>query len=528
MIELTGTGTLTRFILRRDRLRILVWIGSIFLLEYMSAASTKGIYHTQADLDKAAAAVHGNAAAIALNGPDQALDTMGGQIVFQIGTFGLVLVALMAIFMIGRETRLEEETGRAEFIRAMAVGRHASAAAALIVVSGMSAAVGALETLSLLSLDVPAEGSVLFGVSSFVLGLVFAGVALVAAQLTENTRVALGGAGAVVGAAYVLRAAGDIGDGNLTWLSPIGWAQKTRPFAGDRWWPLIISAVAAAALIAAGAVLSTRRDVDAGFVRPRPGRRVAAPSLGRPLGLAVRLQRAALIWWSIAMFLTGAAYGWIANDVEDFVGDNEAMQEVMNRLGGASLVDSYLSMVMFMVALVAAGFAVQSTLRLRGEESALHAEPVLATPVSRGRWIVSHLTIALAGSVIVLAAGGLGCGLVYGITIGDLGQVPRMIGVALAYAPALWLLAGIAMLLFGAVPRGAAIAWGAFAACFVIGLLGEIFEFPGWVLDASPFQHIPQLPGASLTIVPLAVLTAASAALAGAGLLAFHRRDAGY
>ena len=62
----------------------------------------------------------------------------------------------------------------------------------------------------------------------------------VAAQITENTRVVYAIGGLVLGAAFVLRAVGDIGDGTISWLSPIGWAQKTRPFAGDVWWPFLI------------------------------------------------------------------------------------------------------------------------------------------------------------------------------------------------------------------------------------------------------------------------------------------------
>jgi polyether ionophore transport system permease protein len=228
MSELAGASTLTWFILRRDLVRILVWVGTIAALLVLTAASVKGLYPTQADLDEAAAANHGNAAAIAINGPDQGLDTLGGQVAYQIGTFGLIAVALMSTFMVGRDTRAEEEAGRLEPVRAMAVGRHASAAATLIVVAGMNVLVGALVTLGLLGLDLPMAGALVFGVSLIALGLVFVGIATVAAQVTENARVAYGMSGVALGAAFVLRAAGDIGDGTLSWLSPIGWAQKTR------------------------------------------------------------------------------------------------------------------------------------------------------------------------------------------------------------------------------------------------------------------------------------------------------------
>jgi ABC-2 type transport system permease protein len=524
---LTGTVVLTRFILRRDWMRIIVWIAAIAVVELLTAWSTIKVYPTQADLSRAAAATHGNAAAIALNGPDQGLDTIGGQVAFQIGATGLIAVALMAVFMIGRETRAEEEAGRLDLVRAMAVGRHSAMAAALIVVAGMSAVLGALVTLGLVALGMPAGGSALFGASLCAEGLVFAGITVVAAQFTENTRVVFGSAGAVVGAAFVARAAGDIGDGTLSWFSPIGWAQKTRPYTGDRSWPLLVTAAFAMALVSVGAALSTRRDIDAGFLHPRPGPRVATPALGRPLGLAFRLQRGSLIGWSAGLFAAGAGVGWIANDVNDLVGDNQAMRKTIAQLGGVSITDSYLSTEMLFAALIATGFAIQSVLRLRGEETAFRAAPLLSTPVSRRQWVLSHLIIALGGSAVVLAAAGLGSGLTYGIVIGDVGQVPRMLGASLTYVPALWVFVGLAAALFGLIPRGVAAVWAALAGCFVIGLLGAALNLPAWAKDVSPFQHTPRLPGASPTAVSLSVLAAVAAALTVSGVFAFHRRDVG-
>jgi ABC-2 type transport system permease protein len=526
MGELAGTAVLTRLIVRRDRVRIAVWVGAIALLVVVTAASVKGLYPTQADLDAAAAAAHGNAAAIALNGPDQGLDTLGGQVAFQVGALGLVAMALMSLFMVGRETRAEEEAGRLELIRAMAVGRDAPVASTLLVVAGMNAAVGILVTLGLVALDLPTAGSVVLGVSFGALGLVFAGIAAVAAQVTGNTRVVYGISGALLGAAFVLRAAGDIGDGTLSWLSPIGWAQKARPFAGERWWPLLLAAGLALGLSGAAAVLASRRDVGAGLVAPRAGPRAAAPALGRPLGLAVRLQRGSVIGWTTGLFLGGAAYGWVADDVEDLVGDNETLRDVIARAGG-SLTDAYLSTALLMLALIGAGFAVSSTLRLRGEETALRAEPILATEVSRPRWVASHLVVALGGSVVVLAAAGLGVGLSYGATSGDLGQVARLAGAALAYVPAVWLLVGLAVALFGLAPRFTPLAWAALALCVVVGLLDEVLDLPAWLTNASPYGHTPLLPAAEVTILPLAVLAALAATLTSAGIAGFRRRDVG-
>lgn len=525
--EQTGTAVLTRLIVRRERVRILIWTAAVPLLVLLTAASVKGLYPTQHDLDVAAEASEGNAAAIAFNGPAQGLDTLGGEVAFQVGTFGLVLVALMSTFMTGRQTRAEEEAGRAEMIGSLPVGGHANATAALLVVAGMNVIVGALVALGLVGLDLPVAGSVVFGVSFCALGLVFAGITLVVAQISENTRVVHGSAGGVLGVAFLLRAIGDIGDGTASWFSPIGWVQKTRPFAGERWWPLLVAGLFSAAAVFVAHALSDRRDLGAGLVAPRHGPPRAGRSLGGPLGQALRLQRGSLIGWTCGVFLTGLAYGWVADDVEDFVADNEAIADLIAGYGGASLTDSYLSQSLLVVALLGAGYTVQSVLRLRGEENGLRAEPLLATPVSRSRWVAGHLTVALAGSVVVLVAGGLGTGIAYALTSGDLGQVPRLTGAALAYAPALWLLAGLATTLFGLIPRGAMAAWAALIACFVIGLLGQALDLPDWARDLSPFEHVPHLPAADPSLTAPALLAALAAALTAAGLAGFRRRDVG-
>jgi len=179
------------------------------------------------------------------------------------------------------------------------------------------------------------------------------------------------------------------------------------------------------------------------------------------------------------------------------------------------------------MALIASGFAIQAALRLRSEESAQRAELVLSTPVSRWRWAASHLTIALAGSIALLAVAGLATGVSYAVAGGPWSSVPRLLEAAVVYAPALALMIGIATVFLGFVPRFVDIAWGVLAACFVIGLLGVVLRLPDWVQKLSPFERTPALPAADLTVVPLAVLTVLAAALIVGGLGGLRRRDIG-
>ena len=99
-----------------------------------------------------------------------------------------------------------------------------------------------------LAAGLPTSGSLLYGASVAAVGLAFTGVGLVAAQVTEHARGAVGIGLAVLGVAFLLRAIGDVAENGLSWLSPIGWAQATNAFGDERWWPLL-----PAVLLGAGA-----------------------------------------------------------------------------------------------------------------------------------------------------------------------------------------------------------------------------------------------------------------------------------
>jgi putative exporter of polyketide antibiotics len=141
-------------------------------------------------------------------------------------------------------------------------------------------------------------------------------------------------------------------------------------------------------------------------------------------------------------------------------------RQLFIRLGGHSgLVDAYLAAVIGMMGVAAAGFAVAAVLRLQGEESERRAGPVLAAPVGRVRWAAGHVLVAAVGSAALLGVGGLAMALGDGLTSGGLGRlVPRLADAGLAQIPAVWVIGGVAVALFGLVPRMAVpAAWSAFA-----------------------------------------------------------------
>lgn len=151
---------------------------------------------------------------------------------------------------------------------------------------------------------------------------------------------------------------------------------------------------------------------------------------------------------------------------------------------------------------------------------------MLATPVGRLRWATSHLLFGLLGPTVALVAAGLAEGLAYGLVSGDVGRdVRRVLAGAVVQLPAVLVLSGLAMALFGLLPGFAPVSWAALAVFAFLVLLGPLLQLSQWLLDAAPFTHTPKLPGADVSATPLAWLLAITAMLVAAGLAGFRRRD---
>ena len=522
-----GLGQLVRFVLRRDRIRIGLWALGIIGLVIATLASITGLYNTPADLERYARTVQGSTALIIQAGPGYGLDdpTTGAVVMNEVGIWTLVAVGLMSVFMMVRHTRTEEETERAEMIRALPVGRHAQLAAALIgtAIANVIVAVGVM--VSLVAYDLGLVGSVAFAASMVGVGLVFAGVAAVSAQLAGGSRAALAIGGAAIAVSFVVRAIGDVNGGTLSWLSPLGWGQAIRAYADERWWVLALPVAGTAALVAVAVELQSRRDLGAGMLPQRAGPAVGGPRLATPLALAVRLQRGSVIGWTVGVGLLAFFYGIVANQAESIIEDNPEMEDFIAQLGEGSITDAFLSTSVLILALMATGFTVASVLRLRSEELANRADPLLATKTPRHRWAMSHVTVSVGGTVLVMLATGLLIGLGLAAASGDTSEVWPLVGAAMVMVPAMLVFAGVSLALFGWSPRWSIVTWGFFAFALVAGMLGGVLDLPQWVMNLSPFEHVPALPSASMEWLPIAGLSVAGLLLASVGLWALDRRD---
>ena len=532
---LAGTGALARLAFRRDRIMLPAWVYVITVLIASNSYSLGKLYPTAAARDALAVSGGRNPALVFLYGRFWG-DSLGAVSAWRYGVWAAIFAALMSIFLVIRHTRADEEAGRLELVGSAAVGRLAALTAALLVAVAANVLLTVLLVIVLILIGLPAAGSVAFALAITTCSLAFAAVAALAAQLTAGARAARGIAIGVLGAAYLLRAVGDAsGEGGvswLTWLSPLGWTEQIRPYTADRWWVLALPLALTAAATAAAYVLSMVRDHGAGLLPDRPGRPAASAWLRGPTGLAWRLQRGTLYGWAVGFAFTFAASGAAAKGIGSLLGGSQQLRNAFTRLGGeAGITNAYLAAIMSLAGLAAAAYATSAVLRLRTEETGGQAEPLLATATSRIRWGLSHIAIAVVGTAALLAVAGVAAGLGYGLRTGSAGpEVARLLGAAMVQLPASLAVAGAAVVLFGLAPRASvAGAWTVVGVVVLIALFGQVLQLSQWVLDVSPFAHVPKLPGAEVTLhttgAPLLWLALAAVALAAAGLAGLRRRD---
>jgi ABC-2 type transport system permease protein len=522
-----GTGQLVRLALRRDRVRIPLWVAGIAGLVSFSAAAVPGLYPEQPQIDAYASLVGGSPLTVAFSGPPRGLHTIAGIIVYEVSFTAIVGVMLMAVMTTTRHTRAEEERGRSELLRATEVGRHAGGLAGLLTSALACAALALALWAALATTPMSSEAAAVFAVGIGLLGTVHAAVALALAQLFVHSRTATGAALGVFALGYVVRAAGDVREDWLVWLSPVGWVQATHVPTDNRWWPLLLPLSATVLLAAAAVVLAERRDFGGGLVPTRAGRPHAPWSLAGPVGLGWRMQRGAVLGWSVAVLLLGAVTGALGSSMQDMVDENPALAEYIEVGTGESVIDAYVATMVLVLGLTVGAFAVWAAGRPGADEGGGQLDLALAAPVGRARSMGADLLVTGLAATVVLLAAAVGVGGAHGVVTGEVGEGWRAFTAQLAYLPAVLVLVGVAAVVRGWRPGWTVVTWLLLAFSFVVGWLGGLLQPPEWVVELSAFSHVPRVPVESAADPALAALGLAAAVLAGVGVLGFCRRDVG-
>jgi polyether ionophore transport system permease protein len=517
----TGVPSLLRLALRRDRLRLSVWIAVLTLMMVYAPNAVKLAYPEEAQR-LARVNLMKTPAGIMLSGPSFGVreTDLGVMMANELGLTLIIAASILAISTVIRHTRAEEESGIAELVLSSVVGRYARTYAALILVGGVNAVLAVTMTLALAATGFRIVDSAAMCLGVTGVAMLFGAVAAVTAQLWRQARTASGAAMATLALAALVRGVGDVishSGSTLSWCSPIAWAQQMRPFVDLRWWPFAMLVAFTVALMALAAWLESRRQYDDGNI-PSAGERPNARPITGVFGLHLTLQRGQTIGWTVGLFLAGLAFGSMTKSLLDAAKDNPLLARVLTAQGNDGV---YTTMTQFLAA-AATAYVVSAVLRVYSDEESGLGEAVLARAVSRWRWLLTAVASALVGSAVLMFFAGLGNGLGAGVTLGEPGTIVKLTLAGLAYVPAMAVLAGVAALAV-AVKR-AWIGWLAVTFVVLSLYLGALLRLPRWLLDLSPVGRttVPT----NFPAVALAVMVVVATALTLCAGWIYRSRDA--
>lgn len=525
----TNTRILADHIWRRERIQIPVWILAVVGLSVAVAAMSPSLFPPGPEREMIAKTME-NPAMISMLGPGYGLDNyhLGAIMAHQMLLFTALAAAVMNIMLTIRHTRRDEELGRVEVIRSLPVGQLSNAAAVMVVAAitnlilGLGVAVG-LAVLGLEGMDW--SGSLTYGAVLTVTGIFFAAASLFFAQLTETARTASGYSFAFLGLAYLLRAVGDISSEPLSLISPLGLVLRAQVYVNNYWWPIWVTLTAAFLVAAAALKLNTLRDLEAGFIAAKPGRKYASPWLQSTLGLVLRLERTTIIGWAVGMLVLGASYGSIYGEVESFIQTSELYQQMLPSVVGYSLLDQFTAMLLSVMSMIAAVPALLVVFKLRGEERANRTEHLLARAVSRSRLMGSFVGTALLTAVLMQVLSVLGLWAAASAVVENPFNLGEITAAALAYVPLIWILIGTGAALIGLAPKRAGLAWLYLGYTFFVMFIGKMLQLPAWLEKLTPWGYIPNVPLEPLKTGVLLLTLLTAAVLIGLGFYGYRKRD---
>jgi ABC-2 type transport system permease protein len=524
--RLAGFRPLLHATAKQDARQIAPWVILTSVLSVTSVLAFSWVFPDPASQAVLSRNIASNPAFGLIFGPARDLTTAEGFNDWRALALGGFFAGLMAIFIVVRHTRGDEDSGQAELIASAVVSRHTRLAVAVALAAIASIAMGIVTTVATTLVGSSFWAAFGMGATYTASGLMFAGVGAVAAQIASDAHTANTLAVGVLGGLFLIRGYLDAsGNEDWSWVTPLGWTQEVRPATDRRWWWLVPCLALAALLVGLANGLLARRDFGLGLIPPTPG--PARSSARWPLGgLARRIHLSASLSWAVGFVVIGAVFGFLATSLGEVFGKNPLMAAALASgvVSQETLTAGFLSMMLRMMGIIAAVYGVQAVMRFYAEELEHRVEPLLGAAVSRVRLFASVAAVALLGPAVALLIGGTVTGLVAtrqaeGLTMSG------VVGQAVAETPAVWVLVGIALLVIGARPAARMAPWLAVVATFALTILGPLFRLWDWILGISPLWHVPTINAPDPSYRGLVIVGLIALALVGAGFAGYRRRD---
>jgi ABC-2 type transport system permease protein len=484
----------------------------------------------QRSLDQSALrALAENPAIRTLFGPPVALDTAGGFTVWRTGTPVLVLGAVWILLAATRISRGEEDAGRWQLLLAGPVRKVDLVIRSLVVLVASAVLIGGLVGIALLATGTDEVGAAGYGVGIVGVVLTFATAGLLAAQVMPSRGPAVGVTVALLAVTLLLRMLSD-GVSSLAWfawVSPFGLVVRAAPYAENRIAPLVVLASFPVALALAAVAAARHRDLNGGLVAVATSRAPRTRLLRSVSGFAVRRALRPTLGWALGIAAYFLLIGAVIATILEFFEQNRRFAELAAAagFGGLDSANGFAAALFSLLAIPTGLYAATRLASTASDEKARQWTPLFSGPLSRNRLVCSEIAVTTAGVLVLHATAALSIWSGAALTGGPLSIGAALAG-ALNSAPVAWLGLGAAALALGWLP-GWVGAVGALpvAGGFMINVLLQGTSAPHWLVNLSPFAHLPAVPSTSPDWVVLAAMTAVAAVMSVVGLIGYSRRD---
>lgn len=517
--------------LKRDWKKIIVWVLGLGLFsaafipafeELAKGNGAMGIYETLQ-----------NPAMVSMIGPTPAKTaadyTLGAMYAHEMLLFSCLFAMIIAILHIISHTRREEELGLTELVRSFQIGRQANSLATILEIVLIHIILSLFISGIMISFGVDAislGGSLLFGASIGMAGMVGAAIALVMAQIMPTSSGATGSALGIVGLLYILRAGTDVSNVDLSMINPLGWTYLTYPFTENNGLPLIFALIFSVVMIAIAFLLENNRDMGAGYLPEREGRESAKRSLLSVRGLFIKINKGVMIGWFIAFAILGAGYGSIYGDMQTFLDSNELMQQMFIH-SGVTIEESFTGTIMMVMISMVSILPIVIVNRLFSEESRLHLSQLYATKVTRSQFYWTTVNLAIFAGLVGILLASVGLGATAIAAMGDSSVMNMYDFLAAGYniLPSVLFFTALAALALGWAPKLGKVVYAYLGYSFALNYFGGILDLPDWISKTAIHSLIPLMPMEDFDAPIFITITVISIILMIIGYLGYSRRD---
>jgi ABC-2 type transport system permease protein len=511
-LQLTRTSALSRIYgfgsiygktMRDSRLAFIIAAGLLGGLALVMGSAISQVFPTpesRLEVDKLIGGMP--ASMVNFFGKPVELGTLGGYLTWKYGLVFVLATSLWSILGLSSTLAGEASRGSLDMVAVTPFGKRRIAiekVAAHVTMLGLALAfMAAMLTVSSNTFGSAALGDQIAPISALGFALWLGFIALFFGGLAFALSPLLGRAGAagVAGIALaVLWSVNGLDVGPLAVFSPFHWTENHVALTGNYDWPgLALVGVGALAFLVIGVELFSRRDLGITLGIGLPQLPAWILGVRGPMSRAFGDQLPRSLAWGLGLAVMGSMMASLAGSMSGQVaGDENLMRIIRTVFPNYDFTSAGGFLQLFAeLFLIAAGFAGATLVsKWASDETGGRLEEVLATPLTRVRWLVSGAIAAFLGVLVLTVVYALG--VASGAASGGIAAGPALLGSASLglYAVAL---IGIGLGIGGVwrTSLAAEIVAVFVIATYLLDLLAPPLNLPDWVHQLALTAHFGQ------------------------------------